>query len=396
MENIESRIKSILSSELEVPLSYKRMVKRTLYEQENRKIYKRFSIKKLVLATSACFLLTTSIVFAKEITSFIKNFFYNNIGMDVAIDNGYISTESTKCIESNGTKIKINKFLMDNYNLNLDFSIELNSQMEENSILSMVFPDIIITDENNNILFCQNKNVFDKYCNEHGLNYKWDEFNDNHINSGSNFYIKSSEKNSINFIYNIYASNFPASKKLIINLNDIIISKKEDTEQDSKEITGSWNFKIDVPEQFYNRKEITYKVIYSSNDKFKVTNATVSNTCMKLEYEIESETQLPYNLDDDEETKNRKIDEYIEKQKNETYEEFKNKRKFKDEYVENQYGKKFYPSRSTDQDSGYSNIEMKYLIHWQTFNLTKYDTTDLLNVYFNYKGENVLIKLEKE
>lgn len=396
MENIENKIKTVMSSKLEIPLSYKKMVRTTLYEQENKSIYKRFNIVKLALATSACLVLTTSIVFAKEISDFIQNFFGNNIGMDTAIENGYIDNTSTNYIESNGTKIKINKFLMDNYNLNLDFSIEINPKTEQNEILSMKFPDIIITDENNNILFCQDKKVFEKYCNEHNLNYKWDEFNDNHINSGSNFYIKSNKNNSINFIYNIYASNFPTSKKIMIDLNNIVISKNEDVEQDSKKLTGNWNFVIDVPEQFYNREEISYKVNYCSNDKIKVKKAVVSDTCMKLELEIEEEAKLPYNLDDDEDTKNKKIEEYIEKQKNETYEEFENKRKFKNEYIVNQNGNKFYPSKSTDQDSGYSNIEMKYLIHWQTFSLTKYDTTNLLEFYFNYEGEDVLIRLEKE
>ena len=111
---------------------------------------------------------------------------------------------------------------------------------------------------------------------------------------------------------------------------------------------------------------------------------------------MEEEPDLPYDLTDDEETRNRKIDEYIEKQKNETYEEFLDRRKFKNEYIENERGKTFYPSKSTDQDAGYSNIEMKYLIYWQTFDLTKYDATNTLKVFFNYKGEDVVVELERE
>ena len=39
---------------------------------------------------------------------------------------------------------------------------------------------------------------------------------------------------------------------------------------------------------------------------------------------------------------------------------------------------------------------MKYLVYWQTFELTKIDATDKLKVFFNYKGEDVEVELERE
>ena len=97
----------------------------------------------------------------------------------------------------------------------------------------MNFPDMIITDENNNILFCQDKNVFTDYCSQYNLNHIWGNTNDSYINSGSNYYIKSNDKDDINFIYNIYAKNFPKSKKIKIKFNKIIIAENEDLEQDN-------------------------------------------------------------------------------------------------------------------------------------------------------------------
>lgn len=396
MKNIENKIKTVLSDELELPLSYKQMIRTTLYTEKNKEVFQRFNFAKMALATSACLVLTTSIVFAKDISDFIKNFFSHNFGMDTAIENGYIDNSSMDYIESNGTKIKVNRFLMDNYNLNLDLSIKLDESIKQDKILRMSFPNMIITDENNNILFCQDKDTFEKYCNEHNLNCNWEELSDSHINSGSNFYIKSNQSDTINLIYNIYAQNFPKSKKIIINFSKIVLSENEDIEQDNIILTGNWNLEIEVPEKFHGREEISYKVKNCSNDKIKITKAVVSETCTKFELEMEEESDLPYDLADDEETRNRKIDEYIEKQKNETYEEFLDRRKFKNEYIENERGKTFYPSKSTDQDAGYSNIEMKYLIYWQTFDLTKYDATNTLKVFFNYKGDDVVVELERE
>ena len=39
---------------------------------------------------------------------------------------------------------------------------------------------------------------------------------------------------------------------------------------------------------------------------------------------------------------------------------------------------------------------MKYLVYWQTFELTKLNATDNLTIYFNYKGEDVKIELQRE
>ena len=396
MKNIENEIKLIFTEDLELPSSYKYMIRNAIYSKQNQKKFQKFYSLKMAITVCTCIIITTSIVFAKDIIDCIQNFFGHNVGMDTAIENGYIDLPSIDYLESNGTKIKINKFLMDNYNLNMDLSVKLKETIPSNKILKMNFTDMIITDDNNNILFCQNKTVFDEYCNTHNLDYKWEETNDSHINSGCNYYIKSNENDEINFIYNIYASNFPKSKKINIKFNEIVISENENIERDNLTIKGNWNFEINVPKKFYEREEISYKVKKCSNDKIKITKAIVSETCTKFELEMEEKPDLPYNLDDDEATKNRKIDEYFEWQKNLSTEEYLEQRKFKDEYIENEKGQKFYPSKSTDQDSGYSNLEMKYLIYWQTFDLTKYDATNTLKVFLKYKNEDVIVELEKE
>lgn len=353
------------------------------------------NIKKFIISIIGLLTLTGGVVFAKDISNFIQYFFGHNKGMDTAIQNGYIDTPSSDYVESNGTKVKINRFLMDDYNLNLDFSIKLGNTVNQNNILSMNFPDMIITDENNNILFCQDRNVFNNYCNQYNLNLAWGNTNDSYINSGSNYYIKSNEKNEINFIYNIYAENFPKSRKIHIKFNEIIISENETLEQNNITLRGDWNLEIDVPNTFNKSEEINYKVKNCSNKKINITNACVSATATKIKLQIEETPDLPYDLSDDEETKSKKIDEFIEKQNSQTYQEYMEQRKFKNEYIENEDGKKFYPTKSTDQDGGYSNIDMKYLVHWQTFDLTKYDATNTLKIYFNYKGENVTVELEK-
>ena len=50
----------------------------------------------------------------------------------------------------------------------------------------------------------------------------------------------------------------------------------------------------------------------------------------------------------------------------------------------------------TSEDEGYSFIDMSYLLHWQTFNLNKYNATNSLKLHMNYNGEDIIIELERK
>ena len=136
--------------------------------------------------------------------------------MDNAIEHGYIDKPNMEYVSSNDTEIKIDKVLMDDYNLNLEFNIKINENMLQENIKEISFPDMLITDEEKNILYCEDEQVFKEYCKVNNLEYIWKETNDKYINSGSNWYIKSINKDSISLIYNFYATNYPASKKYIL------------------------------------------------------------------------------------------------------------------------------------------------------------------------------------
>ena len=43
MKNIENKIKTVLSDELELPLNYKQMIRNTLYTEKNKKVFQRFN-----------------------------------------------------------------------------------------------------------------------------------------------------------------------------------------------------------------------------------------------------------------------------------------------------------------------------------------------------------------
>ena len=69
------------------------------------------------------------------------------------------------------------------------------------------------------------------------------------------------------------------------------------------------------------------------------------------------------------------------------------------EYIETSDGRKFETAQRSDGDGGYSlpTDEEKIINYSQTFNLTKYDSSDKVNIHiFTNKGEEIVIELEKQ
>lgn len=392
IDNFEDKIKNIFTEDIEVPNHVKNTIKNVLKNEKVSKNTLIINTVKILATVATCCIITTGVVFAKDISTFIMNFFSKNEGMDNAIEHGYIDKPNMEYIDSNGTEIKINEVLMDDYNLSLEISIKLNEKINKENIDEISFPDMIITDENNNILYCEDQPTFENYCKNNNLKYTWKETNENYINSGSNKFIKANNGDTINLVYNFYANKYPKSKKILINLNKILCSYEDNDIM----INGNWQIEYEVPEKFYNREAYIYTVKSCTSDKIRVEEIAVTETTTKMILKTDEKPSLPYELTDDEETKNRKIQEELERQQNMTIEDFEKSRKFKNEYIENERGEKFYPTISTGNDTGYSFIDMSYLLHWQTFNLNKYNATDNLKVYINYNGEDIVIELKRK
>ena len=400
MKDIDSQIKKDLSADLPLPDSFTNMVRNTLNCEKLKKQKKTRQIIKTIATACACLLITTSIVFAKEITRFMNEFWKENKGMDTAVENGYIHELDMKYEESNGTRIKVNQFLIDDNNVCLDFSIKLKEGINHNDIQKIDLLDMIITDEEQRILYCQDKNTFEKYCQTNNLDNVWKQESDTNINSGCNWFIESKDEENIHLIYNLYANQFPKSKKIAIDMSKMILYLQENKSEENITLTGDWKLMIDVPKDFYQREKTVYHVKQCSNPKIKVTKVVVSETNTKLEMEIEQKAELPYEMTDDENTKERKINEYIERQNQETFEDYMNRRIVKDEYIENERGEKFYLTNSADENTGNANNEWENnntekLTYWQTFTLTEYDITNELKIHLNYQGEEIIIELVK-
>ncbi len=403
-------------------------------DQRNKKIKK---ILQSTLTVAICSFSVTGMVFAKDISTRIyNNFFLTGEGMGTAMSEGYIENtdmeyknseaiieneETGQKIDAGDTKMKVSEFVMDDFNLSITFDVELSENAKEivktEEVWSFNFPDLVISDENNIVLYCPTGMRYDEFSKENQLGLSYNEALDTGkwIGSGVNTVPIGREDNHVKVVYNIYTggeSKYPKSKKLNIDMTQIKISNQVEVMMGDEEITltGDWNFTVNVPEKMYNRKNITYKQISTTNPDFNVLQASVydTGTDLKIKFKAQKHGVEPTtekiefwkSLPQDSDLRNVDILNYIEREIRYTkeYKEYM-EREFSiweyDKYITNENGQKFEMSVGPKENGGgYIDDDGIYESNC-TFDLTKYDATNTITVYIDYQGNKAEIVLEK-
>lgn len=438
---------------------------------------RKFNILKIASTTAACLILTTGIVFAKDIEKFVRERFNFGLGqgVDNAAENGYIEEPKMEPVESE-TKIevpernlgtivenlnvgaKIDSFLMDDYNLSVEFSFQFDEEIKEvvdfDSIHQITLSDLIVLDEEKRIIYASTmmgKEKFDEFCNLQGLDFEYGECNENYMNNGLNWFPQniSQYSNSVGLVYNMYTDEYPKSKELNFYFTEIMFEEEHyEGEERTTEIiilTGNWEIHVDVPEKMYNRTSESYKVISCENDRFEIYAAKVMDTGFEIgimisdmkkpEYPEElrkKEQELRANQEEGEEygkewiklittspyremwndyhTKGDPInvtgynlmiidDEKVERANNSGEIPVdgydNNQNRSAGCYVLNSNGEKFTSTMSPSRKYNNSFVKGDKFDFYETFGMTKYDATDKITVVIDFYGEPVKIELEK-
>lgn len=348
------------------------------YEEERKNMKNtRKNVLKVVAVACSIIILITGGVLAKDIEKLIKNLFGANTsdGVDIAINNGYLSEIQTETQSAEGIEISIDSMIMDDFNFAMNFCVTLDEKYDIDEFESAELEDLKIVDETGKI-------VFDTHTMEM-LGKSAEEIEkEGHYQGGYSFLPKKISDNQ--FKLSLAATGnpklFPKSKQLKIQFTKIRISRYDEEKQipHYKDYEGNWNFEIDVPEEFYKRETITYKVKNCSDEKTQLTKAILSNTALRIEVTTSTD-KIDYELMHTQNPKS--IYDMIPLQK---------------EYVETAEGKRFEPSAKSDGDGGVSLSSENVIDYYQTFNLTTYDATDEIRVHmFTNKGEEIVIELER-
>ena len=394
-EDFENKLKDAFSQHIELSHSYQNMVRTTLREQKRKKSIKLKAIR--TLATScACVVLVTSFVYAKDISKWISYFFDNSKGIDTAIENGYIEEPDMEYISSNGTDARVENFLMDDYNLSFTLDIKFGDNVSVSEILDVTIPDLLITDEENRILYCGDKEMLTDFCAESNMNFEYKKFNEKYIDSGINNFIRNKDEstNSVELICNLRGSQYPKSKKIDINFTKISVSKQISDEDNKKIMLGSWKLPLDVPEKFYNREEIVYTIKSCNYDDIYIDEFSVKNT--GTTFAFHTKVEPIYNESDTDEVKKDKKNKMYQWYYQETLE---GRDFIINEYIEDESRNKYYSATHDSENSKTNYLTTGEFNHCQIFDLNKYDLTNKLKISFTLNLPNetrdIVIELER-
>lgn len=347
---------------------------------------KGIDISKYIGIAILVTLLILSFAGAKAI---VKYFFKDaSKGVKTAEDNGYVQEFDIKK-NNNDVDIRIEKIIMDDYNLNIMFDIKLPNNINTSDVKKCDFPDLFITDENNNWIVTkfQSEKLTIKEAEEirNMMNYPG-------LSLGNeSSHIANYTDNSIKYSYTTNSSEFPKSKALKIQMDQIIL---EMNSGENITLDGYWTIDIDLPEEFYNRQQIIYNLKNVSDSRFVFEYFIVSKTGAKFMY-TSSWINPDYNPNDDKETFEKKFNAWLDDPKWNHIDEYRGL------YVENENGEKFYQSAKSDGD-GYTDVAWNGNIEsMSTLEITEYDLTDKLWVHLKYTKEyygedgEVIFELER-
>ena len=228
-DEIDNLIFNYFNKEETVPDVVKNGIKMAFNnKQKKNKII--IIIKRIIITLIGGLSITGGVVFADNIEQFVKSIFNASQGVETAIENNYIyDNEQIEYIESNGTKIRINSIVMDDFNINMDLVAIFDEEVEVSNTDKISISDMIITDEKENIIFFSDIESLRNYCYEKNIEYNFDELYNKSLMPSMTTFMHDSGGNTGFIVCNLMAStkSFPKSKELKVEFGNIIIESQE-------------------------------------------------------------------------------------------------------------------------------------------------------------------------
>ena len=221
---------------------------------------------KSVIGSAACFLfvITTGLVFAKDIEKLVQHLFSNSSrAIDLAVEEGYVQSNNMDYIYNNGIGVKVEDIVLDDLNLDISFSYETNKENVKTIRLENYY---FYTGDNKPI-----HNIDSKY-EEIPLaeEVSWGEINESEKISDKTY------KNSVLFglrdlDYNLDEILFDIrSIRIIYNDNSVEV------------VEGNWSFSVKINENMKNSNKVIYSM-KGDNEYVESCTGTLSLTGLKIE-----------------------------------------------------------------------------------------------------------------
>lgn len=262
-----------------------------IYERNDEKKEKNYYNKyyKMLAGLCASIILTTGIVFAKDINNYIKTIF--NLGehgvgekqIESAISENYIQYNPDEYIKLNDVAYKLEYSLLND--INMIFSIDFITDFKIDEFNDLSISGLKIKDENGNQIFIdsEDEKIWTKNIATSMRYNKIEKIHDNEI------------KTSVILV----SPNFPIMNKIFISFDKITLYTVINGELTTKEIEGNYNLDLEIDSKFNNRKISEYTFNLLTNDanlnleKIILTNTGLGITfnssdysCIGAEFEI--------------------------------------------------------------------------------------------------------------
>ncbi len=254
-DDFEKELFEFAKKDNEVPLYVNKAINEAINRIKPNKLFSKF--KRVAIIILSLGIVSTGVVFAKEIVNFFKTIFTNSTpGIEAAVENGYIQNVDMDFVYDNDIGIKVNNIVRDNGILDISLVFDC---INMNNIDNIKLVDFEVL-ENNNIV---KRNEEEKNTNKdlNSLEIINDiEFKDNKYYKSLLFKTDSLEK----------------YKNVEIKISSIDIYQNNEIIR----IQGNWNIIVDLNLDKTITEDNYYKVDYDNNilevsNTINITNLVV-------------------------------------------------------------------------------------------------------------------------
>ena len=184
-EKFDEDLLKYFNEDKKVPLSFHNAIFEVALNK-NRKNKTMLGLKKVAIIVTSISTITAGTVFATHINQFLGDIFNDSKGVESAVQNNYIEENlDTVAAESQNTRIEATQMLFDDHTLDINFLAQFNIDVDlTNKENFFDIPDLLITDENNDIIYHANMEIAQEFLKQNGLKSERTDVINNRINSG--------------------------------------------------------------------------------------------------------------------------------------------------------------------------------------------------------------------
>lgn len=398
---------------------------------------------RTITTIAACIMFFSIALFSRKISDKLYAIYNKNSIVEIAISNAHnakfdsdydaseseiinLNDENSK-FSQDAIKFKVDEITMDDTSIDITFDIDcledITKDIKEDEEIQIEIADISITDENGNILYCQDKDKIyellqiDIKSGDGYAEYMNDSYLENEKFFSSNLsssyvcgYTKNDNGSSMKLVYSItfFEQNkyFPRSQKLNINFSNIKISSNEA----NWNLEGLWNIDLELPENVYSRQRTIYKEVGEEDTENKVLTFSVLSTWTEATLQLKaSETAKgtgspQLNLINAIEIGNPTtqirdyfVDELMSSEEYKKYEEDLLKSYLiEDAYIEDEDGNKYGLTEEGFSNAGGDITDEGYYIPKLILNFKDTDMTESLKLHITYLDNEFVFDLVKD